>query len=217
MINWQELSKEKKQLVVMSGVLAVIAVFLVFQFGLSPFLAKRAAMTKEYSELEAQLGQATEAVKTEAQLRESLADKTRMLDQAMREYIPAQENLLSWATKAIYSEARSVGVDIESVSELDASVGWTSKDQDKRVFKPYSVRIATQCTYAQLVRLVRALEKKNPLMFVSSINIQGRDADKHVVLISVEWPSWKSADRIPDLSGKEIAPALPPPAAPAAK
>jgi hypothetical protein len=216
MKKWQEMTKEQKQLVVMSGVLGLIVVFLFFQFGLSPFLARKARMTEEFEKLEAQLDLANEAIKGETQLRDSLTDKTSMLELAYREYIPAPENPLSWATKKIYGEARGVGVDIESVSEVGVDQAWTHKDQDKRAFKPYSVRIATQCTYAQLVRLIRVLERNNPRMYVCDVSIQARDTGtgKHMVSIVVEWPSWKAADKIPNFSGADTVPA--PAAAPAA-
>jgi hypothetical protein len=216
MKKWQDLTKEQKQVAVMSVVLGGIVIFLVIQFGLSPFLANKARMTEEFERLDAQLKVATQSVKDEAQLRESLVDKTRMLEQAYRDYIPALENPLSWATKKIYGEARVVGVDIESVSELDSGDStWTGKETEKRAFKPYAVRIVLRCSFAQLIRLLRALEQNNPHMFVTDIAIDGDPSEvtRHSVAFVVEWPSWKAADRIPNFSGDNgaaTAPAAPP-------
>lgn len=211
MKNWAQMTKEQKQLWIMGGLLGVIVIFLIFQFGLSPFFASKARMTEEYEKLKAQLDQATQAIKSEAQLGETLNDKTRMLEQAYRESIPAIENPLSWATKKIYGEARSIGVDIESVSEVDAdSAQWNGKDQVKRAFKPYAVRIATECSYAELVRLLRELEKNNEHMFITDIEVNSREPGftKHAVSLVVEWPSWKSTDRISAFTtGGEAAPA----------
>ncbi|HEY8240613.1 MAG TPA: GspMb/PilO family protein [Kiritimatiellia bacterium] len=214
MKNWQELTKEQKQVAVMSVVLGVIVIFLAVQFGLLPFLANKARMTEEFVALDAKLALATQAVKDEGVLRDTLVDKTRMLEQAYRDYIPAPENPLSWATKKIYGEARAIGVDIESVSELDSgdTGQWAGKDTEKRAFKPYAVRISLQCSFAQLVRLLRVLEERNPHMFVTDITIDANagNVSKHIVSLVVEWPSWRSPDRIPNFSGKEA------PAAPAA-
>ena len=199
MKNWAQMTKEQKQLWIMGGVLSAIVIFLIFQFGLSPFLAGKARMTEEYETLKAQLDQAMQGIKGEAQLTETLNDKTRMLEQAYRESIPAIENPLSWATKKIYGHARSIGVDIESVSEVDSDAQqWMGKDQAQRAFKPYAVRISTECTYAELVRLVRELEKNNAHMFVTDISVNSHEPGftKHTVSLVVEWPSWKSTERI---------------------
>ncbi len=199
MKNWAQMTKEQKQLWIMGGLLGAIVIFLIFQFGLSPFFASKARMTEEYEKLKAQLDQATQSIKSEAQLGETLSDKTRMLERAYRESIPAIENPLSWATKKIYGHARSVGVDIEAVSEVEGDAQqWMAKDQAKRAFKPYAVRISTECTYAELVRLLRELEKNNPNMFVTDIEVNSHEPGytKHTVSLIVEWPSWKSTERI---------------------
>lgn len=215
MKNWAQMTKEQKQLWIMGGLLGVIVIFLIFQFGLSPFFASKARMTEEYEKLKAQLDQATQAIKTESQLTETLNDKTRMLEQAYRESIPAIENPLSWATKKIYGHARSVGVDIESVSEVEGdSQPWIGKDQTQRAFKPYAVRISTECTYAELVRLLRELEKNNPHMFVTDIDVNSHEPGfiKHTVSLVVEWPSWKSTERISAFTtgGEPAAETVPP-------
>ncbi|MFH0908876.1 MAG: GspMb/PilO family protein [bacterium] len=215
MKNWAQMTKEQKQLWLMGGVLGAIVIFLIFQFGLSPFLASKARMTEEYETLKAQLDQATQAIKSEAQLGETLDDKTRMLEQAYRDYIPAIENPLSWATKKIYGDGRSIGVDIESVSEVVSDVAqWAGKDQARRAFKPYAVRIATECSYAELIRLLRELEKNNPRMFVTDIDVQAREVDRlrHSVSLVVEWPCWKSTERISAFTagGEPVSSATPP-------
>ena len=220
MKNWAQMTKEQKQLWIMGGVLGAIILFLIFQFGLSPFMASKARMTEEYEKLKAQLDQATQSIKGETQLSETLGDKTRMLEQAYRDYIPAIENPLSWATKRIYGDARSVGIDIESVSEVETEINlWTSKEQARRAFKPYAVRISLECSYAELIRLTRQLEKNNPHMFITDIDVQSRESDytKHTVSMVVEWPSWKSTERISAFTtgGDAPASAAPPAAAPA--
>ncbi len=115
----------------------------------------------------------------------------------------------------IYGHARSVGVDIESVSEVEGdSQPWLGKDQTQRAFKPYAVRISTECTYAELVRLLRELEKNNPHMFITDIDVNSHEPGfiKHTVSLVVEWPSWKSTERISAFTtgGEPAAETVPP-------
>ena len=75
--------------------------------------------------------------------------------------------------------------------------GFVAKDQEKRIFKPYAVRVTTQCSYEQLARLVETLESTNPYLTINGLAIANQpDAPaRHQVTLSIEWPNWKDADK----------------------
>ena len=204
-MNWKELSKEQQQRYILIGLSALVAIFVVVQFVIKPFLTKQAQAKEEYATLKSQLEAAQQAIHNEGQLIKNVEEKNADLKKAFENYIPNPENPLSWATKQIYVDARAVGVDIESVTEVDVDASpWTAKEQAKRVFKPYGVRIAMQCSYFEMIRLLQTLEESNPYLSIAEVSIasQPTDPEKHQASLLIEWPHWKDPEQSKKLTKK---------------
>lgn len=197
-MNLKNLTKEQKQKYSLIAIVAAAGLFAVKQFGISPLLASHAASKEELRTLKEKLGQAEIAVKHDEDVSAALAASKARLQVAARDLIPSPGNTLAWATKTLYAHARALGIDIESVSDLEVDAGgFTAKDQEKRVYKPYGVRMVTQCSYDEVSRLVQALESGNPYVSVSGITISGQmgSPGRHQILLNIEWPNWKSAEK----------------------
>lgn len=198
MIKFQDMSKEQKQKVALGAIVVIATLFACKQFVIAPMLENRAKSREEFETLKAKLVQASVVIRNEAETKRRFNESRASLTQAHRDHIPSADNSLAWATRTIYSQARSLGLDIESVSETDVDVsGFIAKEQTKRSFKPYAVRISTACGYAQLAEFVRALEEKNPYLCITSIQINGQpnSPERHMVSIVVEWPTWKEVEK----------------------
>lgn len=192
-MNWETMSKEQKQKIILAVIVGLSALFAVYQFVITPWIQGRGQARQELEELRTKVETAQSLIRKEQQITQQLIDASNLMARAHRDYIPAADNALSWVTKVLYSSARSVGVDIESVSEVDVGAqGFIQKDQAARAFKPYSVRVVFQSSYAQLVRLLHTIEKSNPYLCVTGISIYGQpgNVERHQVNIVVEWPSW---------------------------
>ncbi len=197
-MNLKSLSKEQQQKYALLLIIGVAALFALKQFVISPLLAGHRTAKEELAGLESKLAQAEATIKRDEELTRALAESSRQLQVAARDLIPSPENALAWATKTIYAQARTIGLDVESVSDLEVDVnGFMAKDQDKRAFKPYGVRVVTQCSFAELGRFIQALEADNPHLSVSGFAITGQATtpERHQILLSVEWPSWKKIDQ----------------------
>jgi hypothetical protein len=191
--SWLALKKEQKQTVILIGMWLAGSLFALYQFVLAPFLQNRTKSSSELDDLRSQIQKAEAAMQGESKLRQEYAAmmKTSQLDS--EQYIVPIENPLSWVTERVYSNGRKVGVDVQSVAELGASdMGWTALIKAERTFKPYAVRIVTECGYAQLLDFIRALEGSNPYLCVSGITISANDMNvsRHVINLVVEWPMW---------------------------
>ncbi len=201
-MNLKNLSKEQKQKYILLAVISVAGLFAVKQFALSPLLASHAKAVEELEQLKGKVESADALIKRADEITQQAADVKLKLEAAARERIPAVDNPLAWATRGIYAHARALGVDLESVSDLEVDAqGFTAKEQEKRTFKPYGVRVVTQCSFEQLRQLIQALESSNPYVSVSGINIgsQPNTPERHQIMFNLEWPSWKNPQKSVDL------------------
>ena len=197
-MNLKSLTKEQKQKYALTAIVAVASIFALKQFVLSPLLASHAAAKEELSDLQTKLAQAEAVIKRHDDVERALGESTRKLRDAAQTQMPNPDNALAWAHEVIYAQARALGIDPESVSDLELDVNlFTSKEQEKRNFKPYGVRLATQCTYFELERFIADLEKANPNIVISGFTIsgQGTKPERHQIMLNIEWPSWKNAEK----------------------
>jgi hypothetical protein len=200
-MNWETMSKEQKQKVAAGALGGVMVLFALWRFVFTPWLVRGTEARTELATLQGQLEAADLAIHTEGLTDEKLADAEALLRKASTEQLPSTDNPLSWVTREIYKHARTVGVDIETVSELGGSSGgnWDTKDMAAYAFRPYSVRVDTQCNYDQVCRLIKTLEENNPYLGVLGISISARGGspESHQISITLEWPSWKDPAKSP--------------------
>lgn len=191
--TWAALKKEHKQTVLLIAMWLLGSLFALYQFVLAPFFQNRSKSTTELDDLRTQIGKAEVAMQGESKLRREYANMIRKSQVAADEYVVPIENPLSWVTEKVYTSGRKVGVDVQSVAELGGGApGWEGLTKAERTFKPYSVRIVTECSYPQLLDFIRALEDSNPHICVSGISVSANDSNptRHQVNLVAEWPMW---------------------------
>jgi hypothetical protein len=193
-MNWATMTKEQKQAVILVAMWVFGGVFALYQFALRPFLQTSGQSTSELDELHQKIEKAEIAMDAQEKVRREYTAATAELQKATEYFIVPMENPLSWVTEKVYSNARRVGVDVQSVAEVGlASGGWEALIRGgARTFKPYGVRISTTCSYARLLEMIATLEQSNPYLCVSGVTITGHEMDvgKHVITLIVEWPMW---------------------------
>lgn len=189
----KKLSGEEKKKLVLFVILGFTAVYAVFTLVITPFIQGNRRSAMDLDTLHRDLDRAQRMVSREAHIRETANTISEELREASRQHIPPMDNPLSWVAGKVYGSARKVGLDIESVADVGGSLPpWSEDEESQRAFVPYTVRIVTECGYAQLVNLVRVMEEENPYLTVSDIQVMGQDDEplRHRVRISVQWPFW---------------------------
>ena len=196
-MKWQDKTKEQKQNIILLALLSAAALFIAWQFGLSPFLKGKSAVATELNDLTFKLSEGESIAQHEENIRTELAASQKEMDYANEQYIAPLENPLSWVTEKIYTSARKVGIDIESVAEVGSPLNARDRKDNKqqKIFMPYSVRVVTQCGFNDIIALVDSFEKSNPYLCVSGISVsaQERTVEKHQVSLVVEWPMLAAA------------------------
>ncbi len=192
-MDWASLSREKKQALFLVGMWVIGGVVALYYFVLAPYFANRTTSENELDVLLAKIQQAESAMRGESRLRAEYALNTEEFKHSIENYIVPMDNPLSWVTEKVYANARQVGVDVQTVAEVGSgSPYWDAAVKSERSVKPYSVRIVTECNYQSLIDLVDALEKSNPALCITDINISPQDSvpSKHILNMTVEWPMW---------------------------
>ena len=191
--DWKNLRKEQKQAAILIGMWIFGSLFALYQFLLLPFLQTHGAPGDELDKLHSDIQKAEVAMDEESRLRTDYAEGMRSLQEASERYIVPMDNPLSWVTERIYASARLVGVDVQSVAEMTGtSAVWDNMIKTGRAFRPYAVRVSADCSYEEVLALVRVLEEGNPYICVSGVLVAGVEqrVEKHSIGLTVEWPMW---------------------------
>jgi hypothetical protein len=193
-MNIKALTKEQKQMLILGALLAFGLLFAVYQFVFVPASKTFKESKTELSDLEGKLQRAAVAVEAEATVREQLEEIASGLQHADEQFIPPRENTLSWATEFVYRNARAVGIEIETVGE-DKAGGVLAGQGEKvaRIFVPYAVRMVASCGYFDFVRLVESIERSNPYVCVTDVQISIQTSEPEIqrITCTLEWPMWR--------------------------
>lgn len=192
-----EISKEQRQYAVLGLLVVGIVIYALYAFVLSPFVEGWKETKAEYDELDEKLSDAHQKVNRMSQLMMELDGSfTNLMSQADL-HIPPPDTALSWVTSRIYAHARTLGIDIESISENSSNPPWLNVPGSEREFQIYSVRVTTQCGFNDLRAFVERFVEKNPLVAVSGVKIESNDfqnPEQHRVQLFLEWPWWTSSE-----------------------
>jgi Tfp pilus assembly protein PilO len=189
-INWSSLTKEQKQITALIGVGAVILLVALYQFVLRPMVESAEQHKRELTDLRGNLDKAAKALEREMRTEAETAVLKQQLEIAERHHVAPCINTLSWVTEQIFQTAKEVGLEIDSVAGSGMSA--TSAGMEARTFLPFTSQTSLMCNYAELLRFLRALETKNPLVMITSLSVEGRAQkdNRQQVGLTLEWPTW---------------------------
>lgn len=189
--NWSEMKREQKQAAILIALWVLGGVFALYQFVLMPYLRDKSQSSGELEKLSEQIKRAEVAMMGEPKIRADYRAEMADYQKLAQSYIAPTENPLAWAQDKIYRVAREVGVSITSVSAAGApSQAWENLVKKERIYKPYTVRVMAECSYADLVALIAALEDLNPFLAVSGIIVSGQEQSRvrHSITLTIEMP-----------------------------
>jgi Tfp pilus assembly protein PilO len=192
-LNWSSLTKEQKQIAMLIGVGVLVTLALLYQFALVPLLDSMEQRRQDTAKLRDDLARATAALKQEVRAQmESLALKAQ-LDKLTRTAVAPYGNTFAWVTEQLYQATKDSGVELEGLSGSGQPLGTpATSDPSGRTFTAFSAQMTLQCGYGDLLRFLRCLEGRNPLVTVVNIAVDGRaqSPERHQVSLSLEWPTW---------------------------
>jgi len=211
-LNWSSLTKEQKQVAMLIGVGVLVVLALLYQFALVPLLDSMEQRRQDTAKLRDDLGRATMALKQEVRAQVESATLKVQLDELVETTVAPYGGAFGWVTKQLYQAAKEAGVEVEGVNGSGQPLGaHVTSEPGGRTFTAFSAQMAMSCGYRDLLRFLRCLEKKNPLVTVTSLTIDGRlqTPERQQVNLTLEWPTWiqpQTATNAPAGGGKAAKP-----------
>ncbi len=204
-LNWSSLTKEQKQIAALIGVGVLVVLAALYQFALVPLLDSIEQRRQETTKLRDDLARATTALKQEVRAQaESLALKAQ-LDKLTQTSVAPYGNTFAWVTEQLFQAAKDTGVELEGLSGGGQPLGApTTTDPAGRTFTAFSAQMTLQCNYGDLLRFLRCLEDRNPLVTVINLSIDGRaqTPERHQMSLALEWPTWIQSPTNAPVAGK---------------
>lgn len=199
-INWSSLTKEQKQITLLIGMGVLFVLASIYEFVLQPLMTSAVKLKEDIARVHERNAKATMALGQEGRLQADVLALKAQLTGMTNTLVPPFGNVLTWVTEQIYLTAKDVGVEIEGLA--GTSQAWGA-EAGSRSFAPFAAQMNLQCSYEDLLRFLRALETKNPLVTVTTMSIEGREqnAGHHRIGLSVEWPNWGQLPMLPSMGG----------------
>jgi hypothetical protein len=188
--------KERIQVFVLSGLVAAILVFGVFQ-GLSMFSTRKKQAEEKIEELQARIEEASARIE---RMREDRAKNCDVLESIFaltdRHVLEPHlgGNYMLEAKSIINRNLNAAGIDrAESVRQK----GTGQLKGTDGTFLSYQAGVSIQCGYYDLLKFIYHMKNNNPLVSIGRLRITpGKNEDRtvHSVEVEFQWPVWADKD-----------------------
>ncbi|WFB36916.1 hypothetical protein P3T73_03960 [Kiritimatiellota bacterium B12222] len=194
-MNFAELEKEQKQMVILT-VGAVIAVFMLARnLMIEPAKAKAAAAEKIITELEGKLKGGETLLRKDSRIQNELLENAKTIAQIYETELPPEGSRYGWALGNIIGVADEVGVQVK-VNESRAQRYISPKNEGSEnlpMWIPYNVNVDLFTSFENLKKFLAVLEEKYPYSSVAIMDISARkfDNENHSIHLLIEWPVFR--------------------------
>jgi hypothetical protein len=212
-MKFPEDKKQRNQMFILIG-LGVAIVLVVVYFGVSWLVGFKKSNEAKRVEFKDKIDAANREIDMKSKdekLRKDVLEKTKdisdkyVLNPTLGSYVlPAAKKL------AAYASAVNIVLENKDIREMGTSELGT--DKGNPILQVYTARVGLQCSYNDLVRLLREIESSNPYVSVTDIAVAGRretDKEKHSVQFEVQWLIWRDPE-MPKKVADQLAATLPP-------
>jgi len=205
--------KERTKILVLIGMGVIVVIVLIFQMpviGIQPILKAKKAKKARIEQLKVDIANANKEIEQKKKDTDENIDTLQKIKNTADKYVLVPE-LMNYEIPAgnyIDEIARKLNLKLEPKRPLGIS-----SETAQAFFKTFTMRIALECSYDEVVSFIKEVESGNPLISVANISISGqlppKDIEKQMVSFDVQWPTWadpempaKMAQQIKDASEK---------------
>ncbi len=187
-MSLNDMSKEQKQYIVL-GVLAAVILIVLLVFGVRFSLSSIADARGELAVLVDKIETADRTLANRTEVSEDFKRTTETLKEQLKN-APPERNYYSWATEVIYSQARQIGLEIESIEEIAGKQKKrANQGEDTFRLEAYALRINARGGYNNVKWFLRGMKEGYPLVRFTGVEIAGGDdPESHKVQIWLQWP-----------------------------
>lgn len=213
--RWSTLSKERKQLLILGLLVAIIALVASVNFGLQPMLNRFRAERQTWTRLQDDLDKVERNLRRLPQETAAARDLALRLDATLRRQLPPAQMPLPHVVQAMQTASAQAGLEwvgYDPISRAEETLpSWVrppaalrtpdavATNLPSRRLTLYAVRFNLRGSYPALLDLLARLENGNPTLNVRTCEIMaGRDAREPLTItLELEW--LKAADPRDDL------------------
>ena len=199
--KWPENKQDQIKYIALIAIGAVVVVVLLVMFAINPFIKAKRDHVAGLTELTTKIENAQKEIeKKPFELKrntEALNKILQISDAHMLKPVLGRNYLLG-ATPIIERHVKALSI---AMAKPPSEVGIGDVVQPQTVkkgaplpaVKTYTARVNLKCSYADVVRIVRALESENPYITIAGLSIVGTpatDPENHNVTFDIQWPIW---------------------------
>ena len=188
-MNWLDLTKDKKQYIVLASVVGVVVVALLY-FGIHTETSSMSKTKEELEELTKKIEKSDQTLEKRSLICEDYEKSISQLKLHIKN-MPPKKNYYSWATEIVYETARSTALEVDGVDEANAARPKTTEESagEEISLESYELRIIAHGGYEDVKEFLLELKRRQPLVRYTGIEInKGQKLDVHDIQLSVEWP-----------------------------
>jgi hypothetical protein len=150
---------------------------------------KWTAAKEDIKELEQKVRTAETFTRNDSLVKANIKKSHEELTMIDQQFLADEANTFAWAAGQAYAVGREVGLELEVTDGkvVGREVGQVTKIAH---FVPYSININTECSYDQLVVLLKKFEKLSPYTSIANLAVISSPQNnlKHSVTFKVQWP-----------------------------
>lgn len=194
----KELTKEKKQTLILITLLVVVVVGLVKTYVLDMMGGQMKEARKTIATLEKQVRDAELQTKNAERNKALLRDITKDLIELNDEGVPLAGNEFAWAARQVYNAGGKLGrsdLEVREHGRTSSDARFVSKLANGAHFQAYAVRVTFSAGYYEIGELLNLITQGNPFVTVSRLTIQASaNPERHTVDLLLQWPAWEKPD-----------------------
>ncbi len=203
--------KQRTQMLVLMGIVAAGAVYVLIQHVLLPFVHSRQDLPEQLEALNQQVSVAEAVIARVPDQIEQYNEIVALVHDADERYFikPVLGSYILEAERMLAELAMEAGIEIAGIREagFPASMAAIWRRRQYQI-RPYSVNVNLLTDYQDLLRFVDVVEQSNPFVSVLDLEISERRnlPQAHNIRFRIQWPMWGDSGTIPQFrNGKRDA------------
>lgn len=198
MINFAELNKEQKQLLILSVGGVITLIMLGSNLLMKPANAAAAEAEELILKYEQDVRRGELLIRRDQRVRAQTQSDSKEILKIYQEQLPPEINRYGWALDNLIALSDKIDLEIfvkETREDrfIPERQGEKSNPESVPMWVPYSVDVEFRTNFANLKKFLNLIEKEFPFSSVANMQISSTDQDpeNHFINFTVEWPVFR--------------------------
>ncbi|MBN2302425.1 MAG: hypothetical protein JXN60_07920 [Lentisphaerae bacterium] len=189
--------KERTQILILAGIVALVAIYAVVYFVAIPLSKSKKAKLAKIAELSGEIEKASRTIQGITRDKDLNAETIRKILHMIDTYVLTPRlggNYQLSAEEVIERNLVKAKINIEKSKHQTRALGThkalkLTQIRESNAFATFTLALTMQCSYHNAMRFIRAIEDENPYVCVKNISISDLkdQIEEHSVALQIEW------------------------------